>query len=294
MDLKQLEYIIAIAEEHSISRAAQRFYLSPSALSQYLKRLEESEQPPPLFYRRNRVLYLTDAVRIYVNGALTILSLAKKQERSRPQELSSLRIAVPSYLESFILTQCIPAFASSFPTIQAVVCALEPEEARKALSEGKLEAAVLMEQKANASSVLYSRPLSTDRIVLAVSAASASVLPDIDSCSFIMPAADTLWHMMCRAICLEENLQPSSFCQNGNFHACADLICQNSSVVPLAAFLPDRVFCEWADKRNGLKEFPLSHSYPYYITFSVLSGTAMHKHVLETLFQLLSFAFKDK
>lgn len=90
------------------------------------------------------------------------------------------------------------------------------------------------------------------------------------------------------------SLQATGFCQNGNFHACADLICQNSSAVPLAAFLPDRVFCEWADKRNGLKEFPLSHSYPYYITFSVLSGTAMHKHVLETLFQLLSFAFKDK
>ena len=40
MDTRQLEYIIAIEEERSISRAAERMYVTPSALSQQLKNLE--------------------------------------------------------------------------------------------------------------------------------------------------------------------------------------------------------------------------------------------------------------
>ena len=40
MDLKQLEYIIAIAEEQSISKAAEKLYVTQSALNQQLLRLE--------------------------------------------------------------------------------------------------------------------------------------------------------------------------------------------------------------------------------------------------------------
>ena len=40
MDTKQLEYIIAVEEEKSISRAAERLFITPSALSQQLKNLE--------------------------------------------------------------------------------------------------------------------------------------------------------------------------------------------------------------------------------------------------------------
>ena len=40
MELKQLEYIIAIAEEQSISKAAEKLFISQSALNQQLLRLE--------------------------------------------------------------------------------------------------------------------------------------------------------------------------------------------------------------------------------------------------------------
>lgn len=41
MDTKILEYVIAIAEEKSLSKAAERLYLSQPALSQRLKKLED-------------------------------------------------------------------------------------------------------------------------------------------------------------------------------------------------------------------------------------------------------------
>ena len=40
MELKELEYIVAVAEEQSISKAADRLYLAQSSLSQYVSRYE--------------------------------------------------------------------------------------------------------------------------------------------------------------------------------------------------------------------------------------------------------------
>ncbi|MFR5732002.1 MAG: LysR family transcriptional regulator [Clostridium sp.] len=67
MDTKILEYVIAIAEEKSLSKAAERLYLSQPALSQRLKKLED-ELGTPLFLREKNGLSITDAGRIYING----------------------------------------------------------------------------------------------------------------------------------------------------------------------------------------------------------------------------------
>ena len=50
MELKQLEYMIAIAEEQSISKAAVKLIISLSALNQQLLRLER-DLGIPLFNR---------------------------------------------------------------------------------------------------------------------------------------------------------------------------------------------------------------------------------------------------
>ena len=42
MEIKELNYLIAIAEEKSISKAADRLYMAQSSLSQFLQTLESS------------------------------------------------------------------------------------------------------------------------------------------------------------------------------------------------------------------------------------------------------------
>lgn len=41
MDTKQIEYILKIADEHGITRAAEKLYLTQSALNQQLLKLEK-------------------------------------------------------------------------------------------------------------------------------------------------------------------------------------------------------------------------------------------------------------
>lgn len=77
MNLQSMEYVIAISEEKSLSRAAERLLISQAALSQHLKKLE-TELDAKLFERRQGMLVLTDAGRVYVNGARRVLDLYNK------------------------------------------------------------------------------------------------------------------------------------------------------------------------------------------------------------------------
>lgn len=84
MNTKQLEYILAIAEEKSLSKAAERFYITQSALSQQLTKLKK-EGLPPLFVLKGKEMCLTDAGKIYVNGARAILRAEEDAVRTLEQ-----------------------------------------------------------------------------------------------------------------------------------------------------------------------------------------------------------------
>ena len=74
MNLKSLLYIITIAEEKNLSRAAKRLYVSQSTLSLFLKKLEE-ELGFALFIRSNRQLQITPFGEEYVKTARQILQI---------------------------------------------------------------------------------------------------------------------------------------------------------------------------------------------------------------------------
>ena len=60
MDFRQLEYILKIAEENNITRAAEKLYISQSALNQQLLKLER-ELGCQLFSRSRTDWHLTRA-----------------------------------------------------------------------------------------------------------------------------------------------------------------------------------------------------------------------------------------
>ena len=80
MDLKQLEYIIAIADEQSISKAAEKLYMTQSALNQQLLRLER-ELGLLLFHRIKHSMVPTYAGNVYLAAAGGFWGLRKKPTR---------------------------------------------------------------------------------------------------------------------------------------------------------------------------------------------------------------------
>lgn len=85
MELKQLSYFVAVAEEGSITAAARRLYISQPPLSTQMKLLEQ-ELGCQLFERGRSAIRLTEQGAILYRHALTLLEISRA---ARDEVLSS-------------------------------------------------------------------------------------------------------------------------------------------------------------------------------------------------------------
>lgn len=87
MDTRCYEYMIAIAETGSIAAAAEKLYLTQSALNQQLLKLEK-ELGAPLFYRVRSRWTLTDVGKLFMDSAREIVRI-QKETRNRITDLAA-------------------------------------------------------------------------------------------------------------------------------------------------------------------------------------------------------------
>ena len=123
MDLTQLETFLAVAEEKSFSRAAQRMNRTQPAVSQVLRKLEES-LGETLFDRASRDGSMTAAGVLLREYAVRLLAL-RREATSALGELKSLergklQLAANEYTCMYLLP-AIDAFRRQFPHISVTV-----------------------------------------------------------------------------------------------------------------------------------------------------------------------------
>ena len=126
MDIKQIEYIVKIADEHGITRAAEKLYLTQSALNQQLLRLEK-ELGAQLFKRSRFDWRPTDIGEVYLENAREILRIKHKTYDMISDMLEAKRgrlsigFTPGRGIERF--TMVYPAFHKAYPGV-----VVEPQE----------------------------------------------------------------------------------------------------------------------------------------------------------------------
>lgn len=120
MQIRQLEYFVAVSEHLSFTKAAQQFFVSQSAITLQIKALEE-ELGVPLFIRDNRHVSLTPAGTSFLADAQAILRRAddaiERARRASTGFTGHLNIGFVKGYEQSELPAILEKFHISYPNI---------------------------------------------------------------------------------------------------------------------------------------------------------------------------------
>ncbi len=120
MEIRQLEYVVAIAEERSFSRAAERLHVAQPSLSQQIKKLE-AELRVSLFDRLPRGVVVTEAGARLVARARTVLAELVDARRevgeTKTDVAGTLRVGAIPTIAPFVLPGCVGRFAGRWPDV---------------------------------------------------------------------------------------------------------------------------------------------------------------------------------
>ncbi|VVN66056.1 LysR family transcriptional regulator [Pseudomonas fluorescens] len=146
MTLKQLRYLIAIAEAGSFSSAARRAYIAQPALSRQINLLE-SELEMQLLERLHDGINLTDAGRrlyeIARSVVQTIDSVKDELESTKGNPKGRVAIAIPVTASALLLPLIIIRAGEKFPGIELTVRDGLSQEGGEAIELGKVDFGVV-------------------------------------------------------------------------------------------------------------------------------------------------------
>lgn len=163
MDTKQMEYIIIIARERNLMKAAEKCYITQPALSHFITKLE-TELGYPLFFRERNNWTLTPVGEIFAEGVRKILNIQQETFCQIDEYLKlptkQIRIGVGTGRGSRLLQQAAPIFQKEFPQTKLVVSERRGLQLREILKNGELDLVVCAWNHRSDSSeeILFSLP----------------------------------------------------------------------------------------------------------------------------------------
>ena len=146
MELRHLRYFVAVAEELSFRRAAEKLHLAQPPLSAQIKDLE-TELGVRLLERTTRSVQLTPAGRVFLDEARAVLSAsvqAERRARDAQHGISgTLRLGVIAPTANAWLAAILRRFRQAFPGVMFSIFDLTSTEQLRRLHENELDAGLL-------------------------------------------------------------------------------------------------------------------------------------------------------
>ena len=146
MNLRDLKYLVALADHKHFGRAAAACYVSQPTLSTQIKKLED-ELGVPLVERAPRKVMLTPAGRDAAERARRIVAEVEQMKeaarRSQDPEAGTVRLGMFPTLGPYLLPHVVPRIRARFPHLELLLVEEKSDVLLSRLREGKLDAGLL-------------------------------------------------------------------------------------------------------------------------------------------------------
>jgi LysR family hydrogen peroxide-inducible transcriptional activator len=146
MNLRDLRYLVSLAEHRHFGRAAEASFVSQPTLSTQIRKLEE-ELGVALVERTPRKVLLTDVGREIAQRAREVLNEVEQiraiARRTLDPESGTVRLGIFPTLGPYLLPHVVPRIRTGFPRLQLLLTEEKTESLLGQLREGRLDAAIL-------------------------------------------------------------------------------------------------------------------------------------------------------
>ena len=172
MELRHLRYFVALAEELSFTRAAERMHVTQSTLSHQIKQIED-QLGQRLFDRLGKRVVITEAGAALLPNATRALREVDEGLRlltSTPDPLvGTLRIGATHTFNIKLIPDCLAAFLAKHPGINVVVREMFAADIVRRVEAEELDLGITYDPRSRER--LTFEPLYIEEMVLAVAAA---------------------------------------------------------------------------------------------------------------------------
>ncbi len=140
MELRQLKYFVAVAEELNFRRAAEKLYMQQPPLSRQIRQLE-TELGVELFHRTKRSVSLTEAGQALLNEARLTLAQAQRAVNAAQKAQTTNNLTIGFSLCAFdrVLPEIIKTFRQNYPENLVNLTEMSKEKQIKALLTNQID-----------------------------------------------------------------------------------------------------------------------------------------------------------
>ena len=143
MKNKNFEYVSAIAQEGSFSKAAQKLFVSQPALSASIKKLESELHGVPLFHRGVNPITLTEAGKFYLQAAEKINAIEDEIEQyfasTAGIKSGTLTLGSSSYFCTYVLPELLEKYTANHPSCTIILNETSSSDMEQKLKSGDLD-----------------------------------------------------------------------------------------------------------------------------------------------------------
>jgi LysR family transcriptional regulator, hydrogen peroxide-inducible genes activator len=171
MEMHQVRYFLAVAQELNFSRAAEKSNVSQPSLSRAIQQLE-GELGGPLFHRERHLTHLTDLGQMVLPHLETVYNAAVKAKRLS-QDLSQLKrvplkLGIMSTISPDEIVDLIAALKTRHEGLELRLCDANARDLRDRLLAGDLEAVIYALPGEEIDERAHVMPLFSEQMVIAV------------------------------------------------------------------------------------------------------------------------------
>jgi DNA-binding transcriptional LysR family regulator len=164
MELRHLRYIIAVAEERHITRAAERLGIQQPPLSRLIKAVEQEIKV--------QLFELTDAGRAFLDGARAMFAdldrMLEAARRTARGEQGQISVAFTGSIAFHpLVPSVIREFRETFPLVAVTLAEGNPAELIERIESDRLDAAFIRMSSAKPEGLVFD-PLLEERLVVAL------------------------------------------------------------------------------------------------------------------------------